>query len=311
MSKIDETSSKKRKVEAQSADALEDGLDYEVDSDAAAADLASIDSHSDDANSDSDNDDDEDKKEAEGSVKKVVSREQVRLKRKARQAITKKRKLEESGVDNETNDGEDSILNIDQQADLFARLIRDNAAKDGLTSIELSDMYLPASAFLDTSTFSGTGRTLATVASFITTFTVREDLKSANKEFGRPHTLVLAASAIRVADLTRSLKPHLKSKTAEPAKLFGKEKVATQVATLEKTRINVAIGVPGRVLALITNGALKVDRIEQIYIDHSYRDPKKRSITQIKEVVKDLVEILRGEGIGQKISDGGCKIVLF
>lgn len=312
MSRPDEEASK-RKGPSQSADALDDGLDYEVDSDDA-GDMAIILS----ASEGSDNSDDEGVSESEVEnngvksskeekvAKKVVSPEERKRKRKERKAITKKRKLEELG-DGEEADS-DVSMNTDQQADLFARLIRDHASKD-LTSIELSDKYISSSVFVDSSDFKN-ARNLSTVGEFIEKYTGREDLKSANKEVGRPHTLLLASSAIRVADLVRSLK-YLKTKTAEPAKLFGKEKIATQTAWLEKTRVNVAIGVPGRVLSLVAASALKLERLEQIYIDHTYKDPKKRGLVQIKEVTADLVKILEHEVLRRKLEDGTCKIVLF
>lgn len=321
----DKPETKKRKVQ-QSGDALDDDLEYEVDSNDA-GDVASINSESPSINKDLNQDEDEDEEDnvtsdldepeqkasaVNKAPKKVISPQEKRKKRKERKAITKKRKLEEIGVDDA--EGPDvaassvDLLNLDQQADLFARLIKDHASKD-LTSIELSDRYFPTSSFLDTSSFTDS-RNLSTISSFLTKFTNREDLKVATKEPGRPHTILLAQSAIRVADLMRSLK-HLKHKSGEPAKLFGKEKVPDQVKYLQKTRINVAVGVPGRVLALIQNGSLKVDRVEQVYLDHSYRDAKKRGMAKIKEVTKDLVEVVGGEVLAGRIRDGHCKIILF
>lgn len=312
----------KRKV--QSGDSLEDDLEYTVDSDAA-ADLASIEGDSDAALDSSGADSEADEAPSSSAAqedpapKKVRSAEERRARRKERRAVTKKRKLAELGVDEEDGEGSSIAtataaagLHVDQQADLFAALIRDHASKS-LSSIELGDLYLPASAFLDTTSFdssSSSVRNLANLLSFLRRFTERETLEIATKENGRPHTLFLCPSAIRVADVTRALKP-LKTKTGEPAKLFGKEKVALQAAFLAKTRINVAVGVPGRVLATILNGALKVDRVEQIYLDSSYLDSKKRGILKIKEVVSDLLKIIQHESISTRIKENGCKIVLF
>lgn len=392
-----EQAQKRRKVQVQSADALDDDLEYEVGSDTAAEletitpnDGSDEDSHS--GGEDDDEDDDEADEEEDGAeasegraqsskvekvkvMKKVLTAEEKRSRRKLRKEVTKKRKAQELGEDEDASgshadhDGDDTTgktaktgsdgyasLGPDQQADLFARLLRDHHGARGLSSIELSDLTLPASAFVETLAFSGP-RTLKGLLPFLRRFSHRESLAVANKEPGRPHTLVLAASAIRVADLVRALRPlrpatHGAATTTvtttgggdgrtsttttttgtkkkkgtsvgEVAKLFGKEKVGDQEKFLSSTRINIAVGVPGRVSALVDRGALKVDRVEQVFCDATYRDPKNRGMLQIREVVADVVRVVvmgagggggdgEGEGgLGARIRRGECQVVLF
>lgn len=318
---------KKRKVVERSGDALDDDLEYEVDSDTA-GELASVQSESgsareDDHSSSDDNDDDEgpknnsnksteQKSTQKNKVTKQISSEEKKQRRKERKMTTKKRKLAELGDDDAVDQGylASEIPNADQQADLLARLIRDHAPKS-LSSVELADRYLPTASFLDTSDSHNGVRTLATLPTFLMKVSPREDLKIAGKEVGRPHTLLLAQSAIRVADLVRALKPALKHKQGDVAKLFGKEKLSVQTEFLKKTRVNVAVGVPGRVLALINDGALRMDRVEQVILDHSYRDAKKRGMVQIKEVTKDLVDVLGNDVLYGRLREGKCQIVLF
>ncbi|CCG82833.1 Putative uncharacterized protein [Taphrina deformans PYCC 5710] len=301
---------KRQKV--QSADALDDGLDYEVGSDSA-GEAEQISSTDDDGDSDvQENDGTEDGDgTASAKVEKVratkeVTTEERRKKRKLHRASTRARKAEE-GVAGDGDSG--TVLGVDQQADTVARLVRETYAGTDLSSIELSDATPPTSSFLDTTAFAGP-RTLETVLAFMERFSGREQLAVANKAVGRPHTLLLAASAIRVADLCRALAP-LKTNQAAVAKLFGKEKRETQTAWLRQNRVNVAVGLPGRTHALLGHAALALDRVEQVYLDASYRDAKKRGMLGIKEVARDLVKLLNAEVLAQRIKSGECKIILF
>lgn len=298
---------KRRKLAQQSADALDDDLEYEVDSDAAGDEASVQASESDAEGVDMDGSGNEGASSARPTIlKKSITTEEKRRRRQERKSVSKKRKLEELGNPDEIDS---DILNVDQQADLFARLIRDNPPSKDLTKLELADMSLSSTAFIDTSAFSGP-RNLSTITKFIEKYTRREDLSSSNKEPGRPHTLVICSSAIRVADLTRSLK-HLNNKTSIVMKLFGKEKQSKQAEQLQNSRISIAVGVPGRTLSLLKEGSLKAQRMEQIYIDHSYKNPKKRGIMQIKEIVLDVMKLIEVPELRERLDDGSCKIILF
>lgn len=295
----------KRKAE-QSADALDDGLEYEVDSDAA-ADLASIQgSESDNDNLDTASTDGDAIKTAEKSTVTTEEQKAVKKARRQRRALVRKRRAEEAG---ESHIMPKTVLSTDQQGDLFTKLLMKYPPSKDLTSVELADLALPYSTFVDTTSFTAE-RNLSSVSSFVEKFTKRQDLKSSNKEPGRPHTLIIACSAIRVADLTRSFK-YLNDKTSTVVKLFGKEKLSTQAQLLQKTRVSIAVGVPARILALLEEGSMKASRVEQIYVDHSYRDVKERALVQIKDPVVSLLRLLGWSELRERLVGGDCKVLLF
>lgn len=186
-------------------------------------------------------------------------------------------------------------LGVDQQVDLFASLFRKYPPTENLSSLEYADLDIPRKVFLDVVPEG-------TFVEFVKKHTLREDLASSNKDPGRPHTLILASSAIRVADLTREFKEY------KPVKLFGKEKISKQAEQL-KQRVAMAIGVPARTMALLEEGSLKTARLEQIYIDYSHRDEKKRGILQIPETARDLIKLLNHKNLRDRL--GECKLVLF
>ena len=89
-------------------------------------------------------------------------------------------------------------------ADLFARQIKRHYTE--LTAVEMNDLYVPSSAFRDTSDFSST-RNLDSLAIFLQDFTSggQEALSTTCEETGSPHTLLVTSSGIRAADITRSV----------------------------------------------------------------------------------------------------------
>jgi protein CMS1 len=88
-------------------------------------------------------------------------------------------------------------------------LIADHIAKKikrsfrDFSTVELEDKYLPQSIFFDTSDFE-LPRELDNLPSFLERyFTSIQDLSSSSDDPGSPHTLVIAASGLRAADVTR------------------------------------------------------------------------------------------------------------
>jgi protein CMS1 len=339
-----------------SADALEDDLEYEVGSDAAGESVSDGGSDSEAGSGsyahDIDSGTESGYKPAIGKVKKQLTTEEKREKRKAKRAVSKKRKREELGFDKEDGtDGEPTKkskaevlskipLGPEQQSDFLAKLFLDH--NPGLTSVELLDKTPPLKAVRDTSDTAAEARSTDKMCAYLERYTARKELHSANKEPGTPHTLVLCASAIRVADVVRPLKtaykpavpdqrpggkqqqPKKQKNAIEIVKLFGKEKLKDQATMLSTTRVSIAVGVPGRVAALLApadgeaeDGSLKVRQLEQIILDASYLDSKKRGLLQIKEVCRDLATVLGGgdEGgarkIRQRLRDGQTQILFF
>ena len=73
-----------------------------------------------------------------------------------------------------------------------------------LSAVELDEKYLPSKAFFNTSEYE-TGRALSTLPEYIQKFTPKgeDELKSTIEATSSPHTLFVASSGIRAANLTR------------------------------------------------------------------------------------------------------------
>jgi protein CMS1 len=76
-----------------------------------------------------------------------------------------------------------------------------------LDTAELDEKYLPSKAFLNTSEFE-LGRNLSNLPKYIERFTPqgKDELRDSVEATSSPHTLFIASSGIRAADLTRSVK---------------------------------------------------------------------------------------------------------
>lgn len=139
----------------------------------------------------------------------------------------------------------------------------------------------------------------------------KRKLSHAAEEKASPHTIVLAASGIRAADLTRALRP-LGTKTAVVTKLFAKHiKLKEAVETVQRTRMGIGVGTAQRVADLIEMGALKVDKLERLVVDVSHIDSKKRGILDMRESVAPLVRLLNREEFKARYAEtGDAKIEL-
>jgi protein CMS1 len=138
-------------------------------------------------------------------------------------------------------------------ADHFAKQIRRHLGD--LSIAELDEKYIPSKAFLNTSEFKSI-RNLSTLPQYIEKFTPggRDELKDTVEATSSPHTLFIASSGIRAADLTRfvglqefhtivlliSVSRSLRvfqSDKSTVAKLFAKHiKLAESVEYVKKTR---------------------------------------------------------------------------
>jgi len=87
-------------------------------------------------------------------------------------------------------------------ADLIGQKIKRH--HNDLTAIEMNEMYLPTSAFRDTSDFTPK-RDLEALPTYLQQFTSggKDALASTTEETGNPHTILITSSGIRAADLTR------------------------------------------------------------------------------------------------------------
>ena len=105
-----------------------------------------------------------------------------------------------------------------------------------LDSTVIESKYLSSQVFYDTSSFDKP-RNLDNLPSFLKTFSANGDqLSSSYSEPSCPHTVIMAASGLRAADVTRSLR-EFQSKDAAVAKLFAKHiKITQAIEYVKRTR---------------------------------------------------------------------------
>ncbi|KKK14343.1 hypothetical protein AOCH_001060 [Aspergillus ochraceoroseus] len=186
------------------------------------------------------------------------------------------------------------------------RLLADHFAQKAkrhnkeLTAVELSDISVPDSAFLDTSSFDA-ARTLEKLPDFLKAFSPNKgvDFEKASQHKGTPHTIVVSPAGLRAADVVRSLRT-FQTKESPIGKLFAKHiKLEEAKQFLDRARVAIGAGTPARISDLIDSGSLKLDELERIVIDGS--DPS----TLLKLLTRS--EFRERYGAKQK----GIKILVF
>ncbi|PYH98740.1 hypothetical protein BO71DRAFT_437843 [Aspergillus ellipticus CBS 707.79] len=176
-------------------------------------------------------------------------------------------------------------------ADYFAQKVRRHN-KD-LSEVELSDLSVPDSAFLDTSSFDS-NRSLEQIPAFLKAFSPKNgaELAKASEQKGTPHTLVISVSGLRAADTVRALRS-FQTKESIVGKLFAKHiKLEEAKQFLERARTGIGAGTPARITDLINAGSLKLGELERIVIDGSYVDQKQRGIFDMKDTHLPLLQLL-------------------
>jgi len=133
------------------------------------------------------------------------------------------------------------------------------------------------------------------------------------KTNGTPKILVVAGAALRVADLCRDLRP-LQTKGSQLAKLFAKHiKLSEHIDFLQKTKVIVAVGTPGRIAKLLSDtDALSVDLLSHIVLDASYLDTKKRNVLDMPDGREDLFRNVLGHPkIMSRLKTAKTKVVIY
>ncbi|KAG5513339.1 hypothetical protein PMAC_001402 [Pneumocystis sp. 'macacae'] len=129
--------------------------------------------------------------------------------------------------------------------------------------------------------------------------------------FGSPHTIIFAMAALRVANITRSLRCY-KTKEGDVAKLFAKHiKLKDHISYLSRTRLTIAVGTPGRIFDLVDSEALKVDFLKWIVLDTTYVDVKKRRFWDMPECWKTLIKLITSDPLKTRLKEGNVKIVYY
>ncbi|KAF8538896.1 U3-containing 90S pre-ribosomal complex subunit-domain containing protein, partial [Trichophaea hybrida] len=189
----------------------------------------------------------------------------------------------------------DSIAQMDPNltADYISRRLR-KFEKD-MSAVELEDRFIPARAFLDTTSYSN-DRTLANLPEFLETFLEAhgngKELNKTSETPGTPHTFIVTAAALRATDLARVVKK-FQTKECMVAKLFAKHiKLKESIDLCNSTKIGIGVGTPARMLALIREGSLKLDDVTAIVLDMSAINEKQQGIFDIRETHKDVLDLL-------------------
>ena len=213
---------------------------------------------------------------------------------------SKKRKLveEPTDIDHEpkspkraTHDGDISGRDPALLSDTFARIVAETRDKN-LTTIELSEFTIPSGAFEDTSGFIEP-RTAANLPALLEQYSPGgKDQLSRCKDKASPHTMVLAMSGMRVADIYRELVVYNNPKSKVGKFIAKHMKLKDNVKYLEDNKVGVVISTPQRFSDLVEQGALKSGSLKRIVVDASHQDKKKRTILNLKEVSSALLRLL-------------------
>lgn len=275
-----------------------------------------------------------DQREAEKAAKKAEEEKKaVAEGRVIAKPVSKKKgkggekKREEKEIVEDAVNKDVSMLDPRLMADYLTSRLR-KYHKD-LSAIELSDLSLPESAFIDTTSFSS-GRLLKNLADFMMTLAGEEELKKSSEERGAPHTVVCCGSAVRCVNVIRAVR-RFQNKEAMVGKAFAKHlKVEESVEWLNTTRFvhrllacrgemltssrtGIVVGTPKRILDLIKAGALKLPELKRLVIDASRVDTKGFGIFDLRETQNDLTELLNYPQIKNRIcgEEGGLTKVIF
>jgi protein CMS1 len=192
-------------------------------------------------------------------------------------------------------------------SDTFAQAIRRHYGDS--TSLEQSDLHLGLKVFLDTTSF-GERRLAKNLPQYLRTFSNSDEDPSTISP-GVPHTLVIASSGIRVADLVRELRV-LASPDTTVGKFFAKHmKLKKNIEFAKTTKIGIAVGTPTRLKELIENEAISVTALQRIVIDGSYQNDKKYTIFEMAESFKPMLQMLNLENLKARLADGGDKLQIM
>ncbi|CAE6434100.1 unnamed protein product [Rhizoctonia solani] len=235
---------------------------------------------------------------------------------------SKKRKRPENSPVEPKQKKQKSVQNVPritmcQPPDALAQHLERSLAKafPKMAQLERDDLVIPESSIVDTTTFTAE-RTDSSLPDFITLTcpTLASRIAQRPKHHAAPTAIVLAGAALRVADLTRAIRPLKGESGGEIAKLFAKHfKLKDHVAHLAKTRVGVAVGTPARISQLLAEpDALSVKALSHIVLDLTFVDTKQRTLLDIPETRVDTLRGVLGDSrIRERLLNGKTKIVLF
>ncbi|KAI3113220.1 hypothetical protein CBS147333_3212 [Penicillium roqueforti] len=233
-------------------------------------------------------------------------------KKKQKKNKNKKKQAEHDEHQSTRKDGiDESIGKMDGRllGDHFAQKAKRHEKE--LSAVELSDLSIPYSAFLDTSSFTSS-RKLEQLPEFLKSFSKGADLSKSSEKNGTPHTLVISGAAMRAADVVRALRS-FQTKDSIVGKLFAKHiKLEEAKQFLQRARSGIGAGTPTRISDLIESGTLNLEELERIVIDGSHIDQKQRGIFDMKDTHMPLLKLLTRPELRERYGvKKGVKILVF
>lgn len=175
-----------------------------------------------------------------------------------------------------------------------------------LSDLELDELSLIADGF---GQGSGLNAELGRLEKFVTEVVDPEWGQKVDEQ--KPYLLIISSSAIRCVDVLKAL-PKLRNKCTI-AKLFAKHfKLADQLAFLGSHRCPMAIGTPARIHRLGQEEGKPIDleAVTHILMD-SGRDGKDRTVFDVAEIRKELVDLLVRTPLLTRLNSGACHIHFF
>lgn len=295
------------KTTTMAGDDLDDGLEYEFD---AGPDAVSLAPDAGDENEIFDQEESDiskskfsDKADSDATEKKDSENPKKRKHKSSLLAEKKRMKME---MDMEQKRTISKELSTEVIADYInGRIAQKNR---NLSSLELSELYLPKECFRSTSDFDKdeTPRNLDNLSKFITNrfknmlpsklkqSKATKDTKKADTE--RKFIAIVSMSAIRACDIHRATR----DLSGSSLKIINKNKLDVDLDLVLKTKSRVLCCTPGRLSKVLNaeNLPLRWEEIKIIIVDNSYLDKKSQNVWDINETPKVLKTLVNA---GSKI----------
>jgi len=241
-----------------------------------------------------------------GVLKKPEKAEKPGSRVKGKEATPKKPMELKKSTKPERVDNSIAMMDPKLIADFVGQKLR-RLEKD-MSAVELEDSFIPEKSFGNTTDFDQP-RLLENLSSFLQKFHTLGPSKEhcgldqVSEKPGSPHTIIIAAAALRATDLVRAVKP-FQTKENMIAKLFAKHiKFRDAADTCRSTRMGIAVGTPKRIADLVKDEALQLKALERIVIDASALNDKNQGIFDIRETYSALMELLKHPSVKERLGE--------
>ncbi|KAH0563418.1 csm1-like protein [Trichoglossum hirsutum] len=77
--------------------------------------------------------------------------------------------------------------------------------------------------------------------------------------------------------------------------------------------MGIAVGTPTRLIDLLNEGVLSIEKLQRLVVDCSYMDQKKRGILDMRETQAPLMELLNRQGLKERYaaSENGVDLLFY